>query len=405
LRRVLALWVDCATDEGDLGLVATVNEHAYRDVQAKRIELAGGADIIERISVGVEDDYKPCIAQLPDGTLLLCCFRQHWHDEAHKVLTEEIKVFRSEDDGATWTQVQHDEPPLGRESYFTVLSDGTVLMTVHLLPQDTRNPGPGRSVRGYVHRSEDAFQTWTTTVAVPDGLSDPFGYTSRNVLEMADGSLMLLVSYRGADEVWRSRDGGRTWPERYTPAYEGFPGDYPHPKAAEGVLWQAKSGAVFLFVRVDSATYPVLPGETRPAGHGDQADRLVLYRTDDEGRTWRPIRDFMPYGCMYPAVLTLHDGRLLLTYTVRSLDRPLGVRACLGVEHEDGLEFDFGAPPMILDGQTPNDKRSGGGFGRTVQLEDGTLLTSYSFRDAQDHFHCEVVRWRLPDAPPGRGRD
>ena len=38
----------------------------------------------------------------------------------------------------------------------------------------------------------------------------------------------------------------------------------------------------------------------------------------------------------------------------------------------------------------------GGGFGPTVRLDDGTLVTSYSYRDAGDRTHLEVVRWKLP---------
>jgi hypothetical protein len=33
----------------------------------------------------------------------------------------------------------------------------------------------------------------------------------------------------------------------------------------------------------------------------------------------------------------------------------------------------------------------------TVQLDDGTLVTSYSWRDAEYASHVEAVRWRLPD--------
>lgn len=43
-------------------------------------------------------------------------------------------------------------------------------------------------------------------------------------------------------------------------------------------------------------------------------------------------------------------------------------------------------------------RSQGGGFGPTVQLEDGTLVTSYSYRDGDDRTRLEVVRWRLP--PP-----
>ena len=48
----------------------------------------------------------------------------------------------------------------------------------------------------------------------------------------------------------------------------------------------------------------------------------------------------------------------------------------------------------------PVDQPSGGGFGSTVKLDDGTLVTSYSHAGldgpAGTDFHIKVVCWRLP---------
>ena len=56
------------------------------------------ADIpCERISLGEPGDYKPCIAQLPDGELLLTAFHQH-KKEGGKVLEQNL-LFRSRDGG------------------------------------------------------------------------------------------------------------------------------------------------------------------------------------------------------------------------------------------------------------------------------------------------------------------
>jgi hypothetical protein len=74
------------------------------------------------------------------------------------------------------------------------------------------------------------------------------------------------------------------------------------------------------------------------------------------------------------------------------------VRAVLGVETDDGFEFDFVHDRIMLDTRTPVGKFQGGGFGPTVQLGDGTLVTSYSYRGTDDKTHLEVVRWHLPPA-------
>ena len=99
---------------------------------------------------------------------------------------------------------------------------------------------------------------------------------------------------------------------------------------------------------------------------------------------------------MYMSLLRLHDKRLLLTFTVRDLKPPLGVRAIPGRETDDGFEFDFAHDRLMLDTRTPVGKDQGGGFGPTVQLKDGMLVTSYSYRGEDGKTHLEVVRWRLP---------
>jgi len=129
----------------------------------------------------------------------------------------------------------------------------------------------------------------------------------------------------------------------------------------------------------------------------------VLYRSKDGGANWTIEELGSYYGEMYPSFLRLQDGRLLFTFTVRAAVPPrlppLGVRAVLGRETHDGFEFDFEHDRIMLDTKTPIGRDSGGGFGPTVQLDDGTLVTSYSYAGPGprgDDKHVEVVRWRLP---------
>jgi len=84
----------------------------------------------ERIPLGEADDYKPCMARLPDGELLLTAFHQHKRD-GNKVM-EQTLLFRSRDGGRTWSAAERLDL-LGREPYLTVLKDGTVFITGHLL--------------------------------------------------------------------------------------------------------------------------------------------------------------------------------------------------------------------------------------------------------------------------------
>jgi photosystem II stability/assembly factor-like uncharacterized protein len=356
--------------------------------------LPQGKIACERILLGVPDDYKPCVARLPDGELLLSAFHQHKKDDT-KVL-EQTLLFRSADGGKTWSKPQELDL-LGREPYLTVLRDGTIFLTGHLLTQDVRNRYG--YTHGYLHRSTDRGKTWETIRIPSEGIKPKANnHTSRNVLEMADGSLLLGVDYDGGGGpyfTWRSADKGKTWERDRKCDIEGFKSKFGF-FGGETWLWQARSGKVWALVRVDSNEFPIA-GRPIKAGN-DQSDHFQLYSSDDAGKTFRRVGDFGDYGEMYMSILRLADRRLLLTFTVRDLRPPLGVRALVGKETEDGFRFDFAADRLVLDARTPLGKAQGGGFGPTVQLADGTLVTSYSYRGGDDRTHLEVVRWRLPAA-------
>jgi len=354
----------------------------------------------QRIALGVPDDYKPCVARLPNGDLVLSAFHQH-QPEPGKVLEQNL-LFRSGDGGLTWSDPQELDL-LGREPYLSVLRDGTLFLTGHLLAHDVRNAHG--YTHGYLHRSEDAGRTWETIRFDSDELGKPgaSNHSSRNVLELADGTLLLGVDCDGGGGpyfTWRSTDGGLTWdrsrrcqPEGLTPGskFESAYGYF----GGETVLWQAPSGRLFAFVRVDSKEFPIA-GRPAVPGEGDQEDHEILYESADEGLSFTRLDDLGDFGQMYPSVLPLVDDRLLLTFTVRALNPPLGVQAVFGHETDAGPRFDFSRDRLLLDAKTPPDQPSGGGFGRTVALDDGTLVTSYSYRGADAKTHLEVVRWRLP---------
>jgi len=354
----------------------------------------------EQVRLGSPGDYKPCVAKLPGGELLLVAFLPATLDKGTS--REEILLFRSGDGGRTWSRPRNltsDLDVLGREPYLTVLRDGTVLITVHFLPKDVRNATS--YTRSFVHRSEDGGLTWSTTVAEPPDLEEGQSTcTTRNILELADGTLMLGVagSGQGGCYVWRSNDGGKTWNEKYPSQIEELDARYPYAFFGEGIWWQTRSGKIYLINRLDPHfvgrfAEPVPEDEY---GRTDNVDRLILYETTDEGHSFKPVRPMGTHGEMYPALLRLADGRLLLTFTVRALRRPLGVRAIVGKETADEMKLDLEHDRFMVDTQTALNAYSGGGFGRSEQLDDGTLVTSYSWRDAQFITHVEVMRWRLP---------
>ena len=347
----------------------------------------------ERVPLGETGDYKACVARLPNDELLLTMFHMHKQNDGKTL--EQNMLFRSGDGGTTWSGPQNLDL-LGREPYLTVLKDGTVFVTGHLLANDVRNRYD--YIHGYVHRSTDSGRTWETTrIGAEDTGSSERPRFTRNVLELSDGTLLMGADcMRGRPcHMWCSTDRGTTWDRSQPCNPAGFQSRFAF-FGGEAWLWQARSGKIIGFIRVESSDYPI----KRLGGivsHSDADDHETIWESTDNGRTFRYVDDFGEYGQMYPSLLRLQDGRLLYTFTVRSQNPPLGVQALIGTEQEDGFTFDFESDRLVLDSKTPLDKSQGGGFGPTVQLRNGTLVTSYTYRGADDQTHAEVVRWDLPD--------
>ena len=171
---------------------------------------------------------------------------------------------------------------------------------------------------------------------------------------------MLGVDYDGGGGpyfTWRSLDKGKTWEKDRTCRIADFRSVYGF-FGGETWLWQARSGRVWALVRVDSNEMPIAGRPIR--SRDDQSDHFRLYSSDDTGRTFRFAGDFGDYGEMYMSLLRLDRGGLLLTFTVRDLKPPLGVRALIGPETEDGFRFDFGRDRLMLDTRGHPGPRPGG---------------------------------------------
>jgi len=366
----------------------------------------------ERVAVGNLGDYKPCIAKLPCGELIMIAFRRELlgGDRFH----EPVILYRSQDGGRSWSTVEVLDA-LGREPYLSLMDDGTLFVTSHMLHNDAKSEADyGYS---YLHRSTDGGRSWQRLAVTADALpgcpaKPKWILTSRNLLKLADGSIVFGVDVRGTGQyLWRSRDGGVTWDKsiRCTFMAKGIadkPAEAWWPSGvAESIFFQARNGDLLWILRVESDKFAPIPDTTVVEMISDQYERLVVFRSTDGGTVWRLQEEIgSHYGEMYPAVLRLNDGRLLLTFTVRAVRPPLGVHAVFGRETPDGFEFDFEHDRMVIDDKTPQGLTSGGGFGPTVQLDDGTLINAHSYRVVEsDEPHLqtriEVVRWKLPPAP------
>jgi hypothetical protein len=188
----------CSVLVGFASMAAGAEPDSIAVVKPKR--LRDSAIPCERVTLGEADDYKPCVAMLPDGELILTAFHQHKKDNG-KVL-EQALLFRSKDGGKTWSAPEKLDL-LGREPYLTVLPDGTIFITGHLLANDVRNTFG--YTHGWLHRSTDRGKTWQSVRIESEGIKPKeSNHSSRNVLQRADGTLLLGVDYDGGDGPYPS---------------------------------------------------------------------------------------------------------------------------------------------------------------------------------------------------------
>ena len=354
----------------------------------------------ERVPVGVPRDYKPSMALLPSGELVMVgLWQERLPDGEH--YRESTTIWRSLDGGRTWSERALVQDMIGREQFLTCTSDGTLFATSHILAMDVNNTD--QEGQSYLHRSTDRGRTWQRTKVLIEG-NQRCGApakagtgTSRNIVEMPDGTLLWGISLGGspAAYLWASADHGNTWDKSLRVSIEGR---HENTDAffAEDFTFRARSGKLLHFVRVGppSPMFPMNDGRPAPSGN-DAIDRMMRSESADDGKTWSPLRDFGDYGMHYPRVMRLKDGRLLLTFTQRSTFCPLGLQAILS--YDDGETWDFDNDRIIIEGKTPWAMDSGGGFGNTLQLEDGTLVSCYSYRGPTDgETRVEVARWSLP---------
>lgn len=356
------------------------------------------------IRVKLELAGKPQAAQLPDGTIVVAGFIEPpVHQESRCTLRY------SRDNGKTF-----DEPRVlemeGRSNGFRCLKDGTLIL------------GHGSATQG-ISRSTDGGKTWSTFSIPADivpGEKDLRLGECHGPIELRDGTLLVHLArtvghYEWAAYAIRSKDGGRTW---------GDPTRVPTDTDSDEISYALlPSGRILGITRSSAAIIKrdhledIVPGG-REAPFGSEAgDAAYSFYSDDGGRTWSHPRPtglgVLQAAGAYP--LLLRDGRLLLLYGNRIF--PYGTQA-VG-SHDGGRTWDLDHP-IILSWHSWSGYC---GHPRSVQLQDGTILTGYythridtegdgaadTARNAptpRHNLHCtgEMVRWRVPDNWPPHSR-
>ena len=153
---------------------------------------------------GARMGYKPNVVELSTGELLLANFHTHYEAYDDGSMCEHIVLHRSTDGGRTWRS-QHVDHLWGREPYLSLLSDDVLVITTHFIKFDVRNRSGHTTV--YLHRSGDRGETWASANVDVDMIPEEvaYTYTSRNIIELADGTCILGVGCgHDTDYLFRS---------------------------------------------------------------------------------------------------------------------------------------------------------------------------------------------------------
>jgi hypothetical protein len=296
--------------------------------------------------------------------------------------------------------------------------------------------------------------------------SDECGSWSVLELDAEEHGMPAGVYYFADQSIWRSADSGSHWRVFSTARNSGDPASAPpihnFPSSCGIDNRKAFYFQSEVYRRQDGS---FLHGTRVPVGQtGDYFDSSQLWQSSDtRGEYWHCIsqaaagycaagkvkggcytrggaKDCPAYvdncanltwdkaawikpGNMYTHLLRLHDGRVLLTWTKRlaSIPNPMydddgyGAGTRGSISYNDGSSFALDTDYIVI--QAQNDSwnpvcRHGGpcrvGFGNTIQLANGTLITVYCrdtpnilpdrtpHNNTQNQILVSVVRWNLP---------
>ena len=334
----------------------------------------------------------PSVCRDENGTLyaVASSFRA-----AHICPFGKTAMFISRDEGKTWTPpiVINDTYMDDRDAGILYMGNGRMLVTWFTeatvwsewlcgnIPEMARNavkgmieeyeklPDGAIGQRSFVRVSEDYGVTWSDTIEVP--VSAPHGpsmlkngtliYLGKEAEDMYDGRIASCVSH----------DGGYTWtkigivdvPDRMKP------GNFHEPHVTE-----LSDGSLFGMIRVQGI---------------DGFAHFTMYstRSTDGGKTWSMPEPTDVSGSP-PHLLRHSSGALICTYGKR--DGDIGEHAM--VSYDDGRTW---SDDYIIDDNSTNPDL---GYPATVELDDGSLLSVYYQRYADDiNTSILCTRWKLKE--------
>jgi hypothetical protein len=262
----------------------------------------------------------------------------------------------SNDEGQTWSQPVEFHRGLERPQ--PIALGGQHLL---LIPMDDD---------GFLSFSDDGGRNWSKKTPFPKLGDGRTTYHKGSVLVekgvvtgvfTTSGKPRGPTQWRAYSLLRRSRDGGRTWKEGiWLP---------PEWQTSEGAITRADDGALVVALR--TAQPPDYPS------FSDHWRRLTTARSLDDGQTWTDHQVHFKYGKVHSDLITLKDGRILLTYAARmgELDGRIyhGIEAVVSRDH--GRTWDWDKRFILFRWAMHQTMHSP----CSLQLSDGRILTLFLY--------------------------
>ena len=337
-----------------------------------------------RVRIGTRRNFKPALARLPDGMLVLAVFRFRLESFGSGPVDQkyEVLLYESADQGLSWRPIEETNLSLCiKEPSLTAMPDGTLVLTGED-PVHQYDPHRGEVP---ISRSSDGGRTWQTAMI-------PGRSHVRNLIVEPDGSLLMVrgFSYRGDDsnlQLGRSRDGGKTW--QFS---EGIV-DWDWPRFGEVSSLRLSDGRLLAALR-----------RQIPGTKGEGFEDTMITQSEDDGRTWARPWQMSGTAEVHAYLTELSDGRIMATYTNYHL--PWGVYAVISSDRgrtwatDDPIQLALSADlnvgwPVTL--QLP-DTSLVTAYGSTTHLQPSYVSGSYNAW-SPEKLSCEVVCWQMPDCP------
>jgi hypothetical protein len=324
--------------------------------------------------------YFPVTLRLQDGRIAVVLRG----GAPHVGLQGRLDMVFSSDEGETWTKpaVVVDSPVDDRNPALGQAKDGTLVVvywrTANYDEHGRYNPKLEKPVNTWVTHSSDGGKTWSDSTEI-DVADIGWGSPYGKIVTLPDGAMLLAV-YGGL--VRAAGDKG-----------DKTDNSYVYRSSDNGKSWKRYSTPGSNRFN-ETALLRLASGKLLAAMRSQDAGEVWLTDSSDDGKTWGEPKKLTP-ARVHPADLVLlPDERVLLVTGYRV--GPFGVRGLVG---DKGGAFDWEKRFVLVNDATNTDC----GYPSSVALKDGKVLTLYYAVGSKDNpkwgVHCGAVTYQVPAKP------